>query len=221
MDVSTPLDGVLVGGHVYHLHGGNRAGGSESGRTQSGVGYRRNKEAGNGVQKMLMEQLTKRLEFDKAMRMITALEICQCGATTPRDCDTKCPYVAESVEGTACHEKLMQDAAEFIKFHTIGNQEEQPTTRKTILEAAEKCVCHDRQDTHGKPEDSFGAIADLWTAYLDIGHEITPVDVAQMMILLKIGRAKENPKHTDNWVDMAGYAACAGEIAADVYGNDS
>lgn len=93
---------------------------------------------------------------------------------------------------------------------------QQPATRKTILDAAEKCVCHDRQDTHGKPEDSFGAIADLWTAYLDIGREITPVDVAQMMILLKIGRAKGNPKHTDNWVDMAGYAACAGEIAADV-----
>lgn len=99
-------------------------------------------------------------------------------------------------------------------------QDAKPTTRKTILDAAEKCVCHDRQDTHGRPEDSFGAIADLWTAYLDIGREITPVDVAQMMILLKVGRAKENPKHQDNWVDMAGYAACAGEIAADVYGKD-
>lgn len=128
-----------------------------------------------------MDQVTKRLEFDKAMRMIAALEVCQC-AVTSRDCNTKCPYVAESVEGIACHEKLMQD-------------------------------------THGRPEDSFGDIADLWTAYLDIGREITPVDVAQMMILLKIGRAKENPKHQDNWVDMAGYAACAGEIAAEIYGN--
>lgn len=169
---------------------------------------------------MLIDQATKRLEFDKAMRMIAALEVCQC-AETSKDCNTKCPYVAESVEGTACHEKLMQDAAEFIKLHTIGDQKKQPTTCKTILDAAEKCVCNDRQDQYGKPEDSFGAIADLWTAYLDIGREITPVDVAQMMILLKIGRAKENPKHTDNWVDMAGYAACAGEIAAEVYGDDS
>lgn len=52
MDVSTPLDGVLVGGPRYHLRDGNRAGGGESRRTQShaqsGVGYRRNKEAGNG-----------------------------------------------------------------------------------------------------------------------------------------------------------------------------
>ena len=101
------------------------------------------------------------------------------------------------------------------------HQQETPTTRKTILDAAEKCVCQDRQDTHGRPEDSFGAIADLWTAYLGTGQEIDPVDVANMMVLLKIARAKENPKHQDNWVDMAGYAACAGEIAADVYGNDS
>ena len=101
------------------------------------------------------------------------------------------------------------------------HQQETPTTRKTILDAAEKCVCNDRQDQYGKPEDSFGAIADLWTAYLGTGKEIDPVDVANMMILLKIGRAKENPKHQDNWVDIAGYAACAGEIAADVYGNDS
>ena len=101
------------------------------------------------------------------------------------------------------------------------HQQETPTTRKTILDAAEKCVCNDRQDQYGKPEDSFGAIADLWTAYLGTGKEIDPVDVANMMILLKIGRAKENPKHQDNWVDIAGYAACAGEIAADVYGNDA
>lgn len=91
--------------------------------------------------------------------------------------------------------------------------------RKTILETAEACVCRDRQDQYGKPEDSFSEIAMLWTAYK--GVEFDPVDVAQMMILLKIARAKGNPKHADNWIDMAGYAACAGEIAADVYGNDS
>lgn len=97
-------------------------------------------------------------------------------------------------------------------------QNTEPATRKTILEAAEKCVCNDRQDQYGKPEDSFSAIANLWTAYLDIGRDITPVDVAQMMILLKVGRAKGNPAHADNWIDMAGYAACAGEIAAEIYG---
>lgn len=95
-------------------------------------------------------------------------------------------------------------------------QNAKPTTRKTILDAAEKCVCQDRQDTHGKPEDSFSEIAMLWTAYT--GNDIRPVDVAQMMILLKVARAKGNPKHQDNWIDVAGYAACAGEIASEIYG---
>lgn len=76
----------------------------------------------------------------------------------------------------------------------FGSERKIPATRKDILEAAEACVCRDRQDTHGRPEDSFGDIADLWTAYLGIGREITPID-------------------------MAGYAACAGEIAAEIYGN--
>ena len=92
-------------------------------------------------------------------------------------------------------------------------RQEEPATRKTILEAAEKCVCHDRQDAHGRPEDVFGDVAALWTAYIGDGSELDEVDVACMMTLLKIARAKSNPLHMDNWVDIAGYAACGGELA--------
>ena len=101
----------------------------------------------------------------------------------------------------------------------VGSKRKETTmeiNRKTILETAEACVCRDRQDQYGKPEDSFSEIAMLWTAYT--GNDISPVDVAQMMILLKVARAKGNPKHQDNWIDIAGYAACAGEIAAEIYG---
>jgi hypothetical protein len=38
-------------------------------------------------------------------------------------------------------------------------------------------------------------------------------DVAVMLALLKVARIKQNPNHTDNWIDIAGYAACGGEIA--------
>lgn len=158
----------------------------------------------------MMDKVTKWLEFDKAERMVAALEVCQC-AETPRDCNTKCPYVAESVEGTACHEKLMQDAAAFIKCHTIGNQEEQSTTRKNILDAAEKCVCQDRLAEYGTPEESFGRIASLWSAYK--GVDFDPFDAAMMMVLLKVSRAKGNPTHTDSYVDLCGYGSIAGELA--------
>ena len=34
-----------------------------------------------------------------------------------------------------------------------------------------------------------------------------------MLVDLKTVRAWGNPAHDDNWVDIAGYAACGGEIA--------
>jgi hypothetical protein len=35
-----------------------------------------------------------------------------------------------------------------------------------------------------------------------------------MMSLLKLARIRSNPGHSDNWIDLAGYAACGGELAA-------
>lgn len=86
-----------------------------------------------------------------------------------------------------------------------------PNKRAAILDTAKGYVTKDRQATHGEPEDSFGMIARLWSAYL--GQEIKSHDVCSMMALLKVARAKSNPANDDNWVDMAGYAACGAEVA--------
>ena len=83
-------------------------------------------------------------------------------------------------------------------------------TRKDILEEAAKCVCGQREQDYGSPESNFGIIADLWSAYT--GHEYTPVDVANMMILPKLARIKNGGGTGDSFVDIAGYAACGGEI---------
>ena len=83
-------------------------------------------------------------------------------------------------------------------------------TRTDILDAAREAVVG-RQETYGGPEDSFRRIAALWNAYLAPGdHQLTAFDVAMMMALLKIARARTAPWHTDNLVDIAGYAACCG-----------
>lgn len=88
---------------------------------------------------------------------------------------------------------------------------QQPTTRKTILDAATTCVCKERNDQYGEPEDCFQDIANLWAAYK--GVDFDPFDVAMMMALLKVARAKANPKHTDNYIDLCGYGSIAGELA--------
>lgn len=83
--------------------------------------------------------------------------------------------------------------------------------RLDTLKAAAECVCGSREEDYGSPEDNFAVIAALWTAYT--GTDITPKDVAMMMALLKIARAKAGGK-PDTYVDLAGYAACGAEISA-------
>lgn len=82
--------------------------------------------------------------------------------------------------------------------------------RAEILEAARVCVCGEREQDYGSPEDSFALIAKLWTVYMS--HTISPKDVAVMMALLKVAQIKNSDK-ADSYIDLAGYAACAGEIA--------
>lgn len=84
-------------------------------------------------------------------------------------------------------------------------------TRSDILDTAKAIVTKDRNATHGNPEDSFKTIAAYWSVHL--GVRVTSTDVAIMMGLLKIARLNENAQHQDSWVDLAGYAACGGEIA--------
>lgn len=84
--------------------------------------------------------------------------------------------------------------------------------RTEILDTAKTIVNGARNDMYGSPEDSFGLIAELWTAYT--GVHLTPNHVACMMILLKIGRLGTGHKSSDSWVDIAGYAACGGELSA-------
>ena len=50
----------------------------------------------------------------------------------------------------------------------------------------------------------------MWSAFM--GIEITPTEVAAMMALLKIARVASGHSKADNWIDLAGYAACGGEL---------
>ena len=100
-----------------------------------------------------------------------------------------------------------------IDGEVIGEEEStKATTRRDILEAAMKCVCGDREQDYGSPENNFQTIAAFWSNYL--GHFVSSVDVAAMLALLKIARIASGNAKQDNWVDLAGYAACGGEIEA-------
>lgn len=96
-------------------------------------------------------------------------------------------------------------------------------TRDEILELAKACVSGAREQDYGSPEDNFGTIAELWETYLvrkcapdGVELNVLPEDVAAMLALLKIARIASGHAKDDNWVDLAGYAACGGEIQSGV-----
>ena len=87
-----------------------------------------------------------------------------------------------------------------------------------IATAAAELVAGDREQTHGSKHRNFENIATLWRAYLSIRLNpqapVSALDHAHMMVLLKIARMQLGAYNPDDYTDMAGYAACAGEVAA-------
>lgn len=111
--------------------------------------------------------------------------------------------------------KLPEEAKLFIKDTNQDIVTE--NIRKYVLKEAEKCVLQDRNKTYGEPENAFNPVAQFWTTYLEATFSkrepkmLYPEDIPIMMVLFKIARQIENPVYSDNYIDMAGYAACAAE----------
>ena len=86
-----------------------------------------------------------------------------------------------------------------------------------IAAKAADLVGGDRARQHGGKTENHRNIAAMWNAYLGWrlveGGLLTPRDVALMMALLKIARTKAGSHNPDDYVDLCGYGAIAGQIA--------
>ena len=122
------------------------------------------------------------------------------------------PYTPDDIEDLLTEIRKLKE----LKTPTIENfADEEPSTRRDILRCAEKCVCGQREQDYGTPESNFQLIADLWNDYLKKEGSSIVVDakdVAMMMALMKIARIRNGGGSGDSFVDLAGYAACGGEI---------
>ena len=85
----------------------------------------------------------------------------------------------------------------------VDKEDRQQDITETIAEKAKKIVYGDREKTYGDPGRNLRMIAGMWSAYL--GIEITPEQVCDMMVQLKIARLKSSPDHEDSKVDIIGY----------------
>lgn len=115
--------------------------------------------------------------------------------------------IIEEAENTEPVEKPGNEATE-------GAKEPEKPVHPNLLEQAEKLTSVDRQDVYGHPVEDFQRTADMWSGYLGLPRNtITPMDVAQMMILVKASRIRNTvvkglDPHFDSHVDQAGYAKC-------------
>lgn len=106
------------------------------------------------------------------------------------------------------------------KEQEYSAEKRQEYSAESLLTHASLLVSGSRAAQHGPKERNHQNIADHWNAYLTgrLNSPLSPFDVALMMAELKIARAKGSIQmslapNPDNFVDLAGYAGIAGEIA--------
>lgn len=126
------------------------------------------------------------------------------------------PLNAEQVEAaTHINPTLIGEYEEALKDVPAAGAVIEPPTAGAFLRKAAAIVDGNREATHGDRERSFDAIAREWQAYLELrkGGPLVGRDVALMMVKLKMVRAiLGDATFEDHYVDMAGYAALAGEV---------
>jgi len=86
--------------------------------------------------------------------------------------------------------------------------------RAKTLDIAKDIIGGDRKKAYGDPNVMFGKIAALWAAYLDV--DVSAVDAATMMALMKIARAQKGRYDIDSYIDNCGYMALASEMRMDI-----
>ncbi len=91
-----------------------------------------------------------------------------------------------------------------------------PINQESILEEAIRVTSGARRRDYDSATPNHQRIADFWNCYMksrkEPNAEISALDVATMMILLKIARASYTPTR-DTFVDIAGYARCCSQIS--------
>lgn len=79
-------------------------------------------------------------------------------------------------------------------------------------------LIENRGNEYGDYRTNFTQIAGLWTEYLRV--EVTPRDVAILMVLLKAARTFQTPYKADTYRDINGYCEIARRLHAESEGKD-
>jgi hypothetical protein len=90
--------------------------------------------------------------------------------------------------------------------------------REEILQKAEQIINGKRAADYGDAYENHQRIANLWSVILET--DVTPEQVYQCMIAVKLARLIVTPAHEDSWLDICGYAALGGEANGRITNDD-
>lgn len=92
-----------------------------------------------------------------------------------------------------------------------------PLSAGEITFRTSQLVNGDRARQHGDFVETYGRVAVVWNAWLQIRRDptapLTAHDVVMMMGLMKDARTQSGAYNVDDYIDSAGYRAGAGDIA--------
>ncbi len=81
---------------------------------------------------------------------------------------------------------------------------------ETLLDVAKGLIYGDRAAAYGPYEVEAERLARMWSTFLEA--DIRAEQVPAMLVILKLTRLSHDPTHEDSWIDIAGYAGCAGKL---------
>lgn len=151
------------------------------------------------------------------------MDVNTCGAVHPQYLGVFCTLTKHPGSFEHKQENSRDDELAEVTWHTRPDERVGLSAPTTVLEEAQRHIYGDRQEDYGPPTESFESIAGLWTAYLEAikfkavtvdgeGQTLSAVDVAHLMILMKVSRNTTGGYKRDNAVDIAGYAGCLERI---------
>ena len=110
-------------------------------------------------------------------------------------------------------QEILKAAIGYLRHHETQIISWEQMDRGEILDEAKRLTYGNRDQSYGSPRTNHERIAALWSVIFST--EIRPDQVALAMAAVKIARLIQTPDHQDSAIDLAAYAAIAGELAQD------
>ncbi len=92
------------------------------------------------------------------------------------------------------------------------NKNPHTLSKAELLDAAKALITGDRNETHGDAHTQLSHIALLWNGYLRT-DAFDAEKAAMMLLLVKLSRSCNGKFNPDDYIDLLGYGALAGECA--------